>query len=139
MKSIVKNVRELNVYRLAFETAMEIYALTKTFPVEERYSLSDQIRRSSRSVCANLAESWHKRRYLAAFISKLTDSITESVETQTWLDFSRRCGYIDEETYKVLFDKYDHVNAQIYSMIRHAGSFCSRSIYTADQMRVTSQ
>jgi len=83
----IKSVRDLEVYKLAFHCAMEIFQITKTFPQEEKYSLTDQIRRSSRSVCSNLAESWRKRRYKAVFKNKLTDAMQEASETQTWLEF----------------------------------------------------
>ena len=106
MSNIIKNVRDLKVYKLAFETAMEIFQITKDFPQEEKYSLVDQIRRSSRSVCSNLAEAWRKRRYLAVFKNKLTDAMQEASETQTWLEFSFACNYIDETTFKELDEKY---------------------------------
>jgi four helix bundle protein len=96
---LVQNVRDLDVYKLAFAAAMEIFHLTKAFPAEERYSLSDQIRRASRSVCTNLAEAWRKRRYKAFFINKLSDAMQEASETQTWLEFSVACGYIDPQTH----------------------------------------
>ena len=83
-------VKELNVYKLAFETSMKIFELSKAFPDDERYSLTDQVRRSSRSVCTNLAEGWRKRRYPAVFVNKLTDAQQEAAETQTWLDFALR-------------------------------------------------
>src|SRR5881275_1485066 len=89
---------ELEVYRKAFDAAMEIFELSKHFPKEETYSLTDQVRRSSRSVCANLAEAWRKRRYEAAFIAKLCDSEGEAAETQTWLEFSVKSEYIGRET-----------------------------------------
>ena len=127
MNSLAKNVRELNVYKLSFEMAMEIFQLSKNFPREEKYSLTDQIRRSSRSVCSNLAEGWYKRRYLAAFINKLTDSVQEAAETQTWLEFSLSCQYIDEKTFIVLFEKYEHIIAQLLTMERKAKSFCKNS------------
>jgi len=88
---------QLEIYRKAFETALVIFELTRKFPREETYSLTDQIRRSSRSVCANLAEAWRKRRYEAAFISKLNDVEAEAAETQTWLEFALACGYIKRE------------------------------------------
>jgi four helix bundle protein len=88
-----KRVQDLEVYRLAFDTAMEIYEISKSFPPEERYSLTDQIRRSSRSICANLAEGWRKRKYKAVFVNKLLDAAQEAAETQTWLEFAERCGY----------------------------------------------
>ena len=91
--------------------AQEIYRLSKTFPPEEKYSLTDQIRRASRSVCANIAEAWRKRRYPASFVSKLSDADTEAGETQVWLDFSRDCGYITKEKHADLDDKYDHICA----------------------------
>ena len=94
MGTTSRNFRELSVYRLAFNTAMEIFNLTKEFPKEEKYSLTDQMHRASRSVCSNLAEGWYKRRYPAAFICKLTDSMTEAAETQSWLEFSLQCLFI---------------------------------------------
>ncbi len=90
----IKTHRELDVYRMAFEAAMRIFELTKGFPREEMYSLVDQIRRSSRSVCANLAEAWRRRRYKAAFVSKLNDAEAEAAETQTWINFAVECGYL---------------------------------------------
>jgi len=91
----ISSVRDLEVYRIAFETAMAIYNISKVFPAEEKYSLTDQIRRSSRGVCANLAEGWRKRRYKAVFMNKLSDSAQEAAETQTWLEFALKCGYIN--------------------------------------------
>ena len=91
-RGIVKLHQDLEVYQLAFAAAMEIFELSKKFPVEERYSLTDQIRRSSRSVCANLAEAWRKRRYKAAFIAKLSDCESEAAETQVWIEFSDSFG-----------------------------------------------
>src|SRR5438477_4604866 len=97
MNEKIVSHRDLQVYRLAFEAAMEIFQLTKSFPRDETYSLTDQIRRSSRSVCTNLAEAWRKRRYQAAFISKLSDAEAEAAETQVWLEFAVRCGYVDRD------------------------------------------
>lgn len=110
---------DLEVYKLAFETAMEIFELSKSFPKEERYSLTNQIRRSSRSVTANIAEAFRKRRYPKAFISKLSDSEGEAAETQVWIDFALKCKYIDNEKYKKLFDKYDHIISMLVNMIKH--------------------
>jgi len=121
-----KNFRELKVYQLAFKSAMEIYKMTINFPKEEKYSLTDQIRRSSRSVCSNLSESWYKRRYLAAFLNKLTDSVQEAAETQTWLEFSMVCGYIDKSLFTQFFEQYEHIIAQILTMERKANSFCKQ-------------
>ena len=97
--------RELKAYQIAFKLAMEIYEMTKTFPVDEKYSLTDQIRRSSRSVCANIGEAYRKRRYPKHFISKLSDSDSENTETQVWLDFSLSCKYIKREMYDELIKK----------------------------------
>src|SRR5512141_3102842 len=102
---------------MAFDGAMRIFELTKGFPSDERYSLVDQIRRSSRSICANLAEAWRKRRYEAAFVSKMNDSEGEAAETQTWLEFAVRCGYIDKEKGRVLFKAYDEIIAMLVTMI----------------------
>jgi len=122
--SKIKNVRDLKVYRKAFDSAMEIFELTKKFPKEELYSLTDQIRRASRSVCSNLSEGWRKRRYKAVFLNKLTDSGQEAAETQTWLEFSLHCKYIDEETFQRLDDNYEQIFAMLYSMENKADAFC---------------
>ncbi|MEM9485621.1 MAG: four helix bundle protein [Cyanobacteria bacterium P01_F01_bin.116] len=115
----IKEHRELGIYKKAFGAAMEIFHLSKKFPVEERYSLTDQIRRSSRSVCANLAEAWRKRRYEAAFIAKLNDSESEAAETQTWLEFSVKCNYMDAEKAQSLYETYNQVLAGIVTMIHN--------------------
>ena len=94
-KEPIKSHEDLEVYRMAFDAAMTIFQLSKKFPVEERYSLTDQIRRSSRSVCANLAEAWRKRRYEAAFVAKLNECEAEAAETQTWLKFAVKCDYLE--------------------------------------------
>jgi four helix bundle protein len=124
MKNIIKSVRDLEVYRLAFDTAMEIYDISKGFPKEEKYSLTDQIRRSSRSVCTNIAEAWRKRKYKAMFISKITDSQQESAETQTWLEFAHKCGYINNSTFLRLDEKYEHIYAMLFTMEFKVDSFC---------------
>ena len=111
--------QELDVYRKAFEAAMQIFEISKHFPKEESFSLTDQIRRSSRSVCANLAEAWRKCRYEAAFVSKLNDSESEAAETQTWLEFAVRCNYLKPETGRELFKTYDEIVAMTVSMISH--------------------
>ena len=123
----VRSVRDLDIYRIAFQTAMEIFVITKSFPTEERYSLVDQIRRSSRSVCSNLAEGWRKRRYKAHFLSKLTDVAQEAAETQTWLEFALQCGYIKQEQFDALDKQYEHIFAMLTAMERKADSFCQRS------------
>jgi len=108
---------DLDVYRLAYVAAGEIFQLSKRFPVEERYSLTDQIRRSSRSVCANLAEAWRKRRYRAAFQSKLSDAEAEAAETQTWLRFSSDCGYLPSTEAGRLSSQYERVIGKLVTMI----------------------
>jgi four helix bundle protein len=120
----IGSVRELEVYRLAFDTAMEIFEISKNFPVEEKYSLTDQIRRSSRSVCTNLAEGWLKRRYKAVFINKLSDAEQEAAETQTWLEFALMCNYINKQIFEKLDDKYEHIFAMLITMERRADTFC---------------
>jgi len=115
--SRIQSHLELDVYKLAFESAMRIFELSKQFPREETYSLTDQIRHSSRSVCANIAEGWRKRRYEAAFVSKLSDAEAEAAETQTWLDFACECDYLTENTKKELWNNYDHVIGKLENMI----------------------
>ena len=119
-KSIIMKIKthnDLEVYKLAFSSAMEIFEISKTFPKEELYSLTDQIRKSSRSVCANLAEAFRKRRYPKAFISKLSDSEGEAAETQVWLEFALESKYIDNEKYRKLFNQYDHIISMIVNML----------------------
>lgn len=115
--------QDLDVYRNAFEAAMEIFEFSKQFPKEEMYSLTDQIRRSSRSVCANLAEAWRKRRYIAAFISKLNDCEAEAAETQTWIEFAVRCDYLSRETGASLYKTYDSILITLVGMINHPDSW----------------
>ena len=115
----IRSHRELEVYILSFQTAMKIFELTKKFPKEETYSLTDQISRSSRSVCANLAEAFRKRRYPKSFVSKLSDSESEAAETQTWLDFSLSCEYITETEYYALNETYDKILGKLVNMSLH--------------------
>lgn len=98
---------------------MRTFEISKSFPKEEAYSLTDQIRRSSRSVCSNIAEAWRKRRYEAAFVSKLNDSESESAETQTWLEFTVRCGYLENEIGRELFKEYDEIISMLVAMINN--------------------
>jgi len=121
----IRSVRELEVYKLAFDTAMEIFGISKCFPKEETYSLTDQVRKSSRSVCTNLAEGWRKRRYKAVFINKLADAAQEAAETQTWLEFALACRYIDNTIFKRLDEKYEHIFAMLFTMQQKADSFCN--------------
>ncbi|MBX7171454.1 MAG: four helix bundle protein [Pyrinomonadaceae bacterium] len=115
--------QDLEVYRKAFETAMRIFELSKLFPKEETYSLNDQVRRSSRSVCANLAEAWRKRRYILAFISKLNDAEGEAAETQTWIEFAVRSNYMKTETGRELFKEYEEIISMLVSMQTNADSW----------------
>jgi four helix bundle protein len=110
---------ELEVYQKAFKTAMRLFEISKKFPKEETYSLTDQMRRSSRSVCANLGEAWRKRRYEAAFISKLSDSESEAAETQVWIEFAVRCGYLDREHAAPLYQTYDEILRMLVAMINN--------------------
>jgi four helix bundle protein len=112
-------IRETKVYKLGFDLAMRIYEISKLFPKEERYSLTDQIRRSSRSVCVCLAESWRKKKYEAYFVSKVSDSDMENTETQTWLEFALACGYIDEDLKNSLMMQSDEVGRLLHHMINN--------------------
>jgi four helix bundle protein len=122
--SIIKDYHDLRVYQLAFESAVQIFELSKAFPREETYSLTDQIRRSSRSVCSNIAEAWRKRRYPASFISKLSDSDAEAAETLVWLDFALRCGYLSAQRHGELTDHYNHICAQLTTMMNDPDAWC---------------
>jgi four helix bundle protein len=118
--SLVRHYRELDVYQNSMNLAMKVFALTKHWPSEERYNLTDQIRRSSRSVCTNLAEAWRKRRYRAAFIAKLSDSETEAAETQVSAEIAMRCGYWDEKVFNEFNQSYEKVIGQIVRMADQA-------------------
>src|ERR1017187_8000775 len=122
----IRKHTELEVYKKAHSAAMEVFQVSKGFPKEETYSLTDQMRRSSRSVCANLAEAWRKRRYEAAFVSKLSDVESEASETQVWLEFANRCGYLDGVKTSKLDDAYDHIVAQVVSMIGESSKWVLR-------------
>lgn len=113
----IRSYRELRVYQAAFALAMEIFELTMSYPAEEKYSMVDQMRRSSRSVCSNMAEAWRKRRYPAHFVSKLSDSEGEAEETRVWLEFSLHCKYISEQKFNDLDSRYDLVIGQLVKMI----------------------
>jgi len=123
MAKRIEGFRELRVYRAAFEAAMDIFRLTRQFPPDERYSLTGQIRRFSRSVCANIAESWRKRRYPAAFVAKLSDAEAEAAETQVWLEFSLECGYLTGPEARTLLDLYDKIQAQLVLMLHDPGKW----------------
>jgi four helix bundle protein len=119
----IREHTDLVVYRKAFDAAMLIFELSKKFPKEETYSLTDQIRRSSRSVCANLAEVWRKRRYKAAFISKLSDSESEAAETQVWIAFAMKCGYLERDQSVPLYKSYDEILRMLVAMINKPQSW----------------
>ena len=118
--------KSLRVYQLAYELAMEIYHVTKSFPAEEKYSLTDQTRRSSRSVAANIAEGYRKRQSQKMFVNKLADSDGEAAETQSWLDFSLDCGYISREIHDSLYRRYESVGGMLGNMIQHPEKFSPR-------------
>ena len=122
----VKSFRDLEVYKLAREVAKEIFILSKGFPVEEKYSLTDQIRRSSRSVGAQIAEAWGKRKYEMHFISKLTDADSEQLETQHWIEVSEECNCINSETSKNLLQKSESIGKMLQSMIDKSYTFCKK-------------
>lgn len=113
----ISSYKDLRVFQNGMDAAMKIFHLTKHFPPEEKYSMVDQIRRSSRFVCTNLSEAWRKRRYKAAFIVKLSDSESEACETQVWVEFARRCEYLNNETFDELDAVYEQIMAQIVKMI----------------------
>ena len=123
-KRDIRHFRDLDVYRRAFDAAIEIFQMTKGFPSEEKFSLVDQIRRSSRSVCANLAEGWRKRKYMAVFKNKVTDSMQEASETQCWLEFCLACRYIDKDTFNKLDNEYEQLISMLNSMEMNAKKFC---------------
>ena len=118
-KKLIRTHHDLEVYQRAFELAMGIFQKSKSFPKEERYSLTDQVRRSSRSVCANLAEAWRKRRYEASFLSKLSDAEAEGAETQVWLEFAVQCGYLEVEVGQELSASYDNILGKIVTLINN--------------------
>jgi four helix bundle protein len=123
MSRKIMNHRELEVYQRAFEAAMAIFRLTKSFPKDERYSLVDQIRRASRSVCANIAEGWRRRRYEAAFINKLSEAEGEAAETQVWLEFSVQCEYMSAEKGRELYRAYNAVIKTLVGMINYSNTW----------------
>jgi len=117
-KPSIRHFRELEVYQLAMDNALRIFEVSKLFPKEERYSLTDQIRRSSRSVCANIAEAWRKRRYPNAFVSKLSDADAEAAETQVWIEFAVKCGYLVKNLADEFDQAYDQVQGKLVNMLR---------------------
>ena len=120
----VKSFRDLEVYKLSRHLSKEIFTLTKNFPKEEKFSLTDQIRRSSRSVGAQIAEAWGKRRYKKHFISKMTDADGEQQETQHWIETAFDCNYLDKTTLNLLLEKYSSVGKMLYGMMNKSDLFC---------------
>lgn len=126
----IRSHEDLRVYQVAYKLAMEIFETTKNYPKEERYSLIDQMRRSSRSICANIAEAFRVRRYPNHFISKMSISECEAAETQVWIRFSYDCGYIDKEKFDYLFIQYNNVVGMLVNMIREPEkwTFCWKDV-----------
>ncbi len=122
--AVIKSFRDLEVYRLGLEESRKIFLLTKSFPIEEKYSLTDQIRRSSRAVNAMIAESWARRRYINAFVNKLSEALGEAMETQAWLDHALACGYVDRTQCQSLDSTWQHIGAMLNRMIERSADFC---------------
>lgn len=123
----IKFHQDLKVFQKSVEFAMAIYELSKSFPKEELYALTDQIRRSSRSVSANISEAWGKRKYEKSFIAKLTDSEGEARETQTWLLFARKCNYINEDQFSILNNQYNQIIGMLVNMMSQSKNWCTFS------------
>lgn len=123
MRGVIKSYRDLEVYQLSYALAMDVYRLTKSFPKEEQYSLTAQIRNSSRSVPANIAEGWSKRRYENIFKRQLTDSIGSTDETVVWLDFGLDCGYFLKNKHDELVDRYNETGKKLYKLIENWRTF----------------
>ncbi|HEY3128969.1 MAG TPA: four helix bundle protein [Acidobacteriota bacterium] len=122
--ALIQTFRQLDVYKLSLAEAKRIFVITKDFPKTEIYSLTNQIRRSSRAVNAMLAESWARRRYPAAFVSKIDEALGEAMETQAWLDHALECDYIDQEQHHLLDEAWQHIGAMLHRMIQRADDFC---------------
>ncbi|MGH7957170.1 MAG: four helix bundle protein [Opitutaceae bacterium] len=118
-KRVIRKHTDLEVYIRAYAAAMKFFEFSKKFPAEEKYSLTDQGRRSSRSVCGNIAEAWRKRRYPAAFVAKLSDAEGEAAETQSWIQFAVSCEYLEAGKGRPLYSEYDEIIAMLVSMITH--------------------
>ena len=123
-KKDLRHFRDLEVYQGAFKAAMEVFELTKQFPSDEKYSMVDQMRRSSRSVCTNLAEGWRKRRYSAVFKNKMTDAMQEASETQCWLEFAYSCQYVASEVFHRMDSEYEKIIGMLSSMEKKSDRFC---------------
>ena len=122
--ALARHFKDLRVYQEAFKAAMKIFELSRKWPIEERYSLTDQVRRSSRAVCGNIAEAWRKRRYPSHFISKLSDADAEVAETENWLEFARACAYLAPKACGELIATYEQVSGGLVSMMSDADAWC---------------
>jgi four helix bundle protein len=120
----IASFRDLDVYQQGLQEAKKVFLITKTFPKEERYSLTDQIRRSSRAVNAMLAEAWARRRYISAFVNKVNESLGEAMETQAWLDHALACDYINTKQHAALDKEWQRIGAMLNGMIQKADTFC---------------
>jgi four helix bundle protein len=127
MSEEILSFKDLRVYKLAFELQQEIFGISKRFPTEERYALTDQVRRASRSIGANLAEAWQKRRYIAHFVSKLTDADGEQAETQHWLNTAAACDYVADREVRVLLQKCSRIGQMLGTIMAKPEKFCPRS------------
>jgi four helix bundle protein len=125
MSEKISKFSDLRVYQLAFELQQQIFKLTKQFPSEERFSLTDQVRRSSRAIGANISEAWQKRRYVAHFVSKLTDADGEQAETEHWINTAAACGYCTPAELNDMTEKCSHIGAMLGSMMAKPEKFCS--------------
>ena len=123
--AVYQGFRDLIVYQKSYKLAMEIFEITKSFPKEEKYSLIDQIRRSSRAVPANISAAWVRRKYPKFFISKLLDALEEEAETEVWIDMSNDCKYIDDQLHSSLMDRYQEIAKMLHSMINSPEKFCN--------------
>jgi four helix bundle protein len=123
----IRSFRDLETYKKARKATREVFELSKSFPREEKFSLTDQVRRSSRAVGAMVAEAWAKRRYRASFISKIDDALGEAMETQAWLDHALDCGYLSSVQYREMDAAWQSIGAMLYAMIERADAFCATS------------
>lgn len=137
MYTPISDFKELRIYKQAFESAMNIFRMSKAWPQHEQYALTDQIRRSSRSICSAIGEAWFKRRYPRHFISKLSDASSEAAETLIWLDFARACGYIDVQTANTLEETYREVLGGLTKMMSQPEKWCISSSVHEDEVPFT--
>ena len=122
----IESFRDLRVYQTALDGAQRTFEVTRSFPKDERFSLTDQVRRSSRAVAALVAEGWARRRYRAAFVNKVNEALGEAHETQAWLDHARRCRYLDDETYHALDREWQAIGGMLHRMAQHADGFIQK-------------